>query len=272
MLPAAPARIHLLPAKEAPVVIVMRRKPSRLFHVLSLNTQTGHYEPGAWFTGKLYSMRCDVSFDGKWLVYLALGAGGVSWNGISLVPRLTCVAEGSNIGTWNGGGYWSTAKKLCLNDWKIEKGSVPFRTEPLEARFGGECLSVLYPRWERDGWVRCGGNWGRDQRVADAAKFTIQCDGDDGWDLCSSRQHPTLHAWYVGYLEHGYTFRFRVRELPDLLDDAVDSATYDSLGQLVVSRLGVVSVYACQAHRALKLRFQVDLESLAPKDSLARDN
>ncbi len=276
MLPAAPARIHLLPAKEAPLVIVLRRKPSRLFHVLSLNTQTGHYEQGTWFTGKLYPLRCDTSFDGKWLVYLALGAKGVPWNGISLAPRLTCVAEGSNAGTWFGGGYWVTAKDLSLNHWKIEQGSVPFRTEPLAARFGGECLSVLYPRWERDGWVRCGENWGLDKPEADAARLTIPHAGDDGWELRPSRQHPTLHASYAGYLEHGYTFRFRVRERPDLLDDAVDSATYDALGQLVVSRRGVISVYTCPAARALKLRFQIDLEPLAPKnspkDSLARND
>ena len=37
---------------------------------------TGKYEQGAWFNGKLYARRCDVSFDGDWLVYLAMGGGG----------------------------------------------------------------------------------------------------------------------------------------------------------------------------------------------------
>jgi hypothetical protein len=75
-----PARIHLLPAKEAPVVVIIRRKPSRLFHIVRIDTETGTYQRGSL---KLYANRCDVSFDGNWFVYLALGGKGQSWNGIS---------------------------------------------------------------------------------------------------------------------------------------------------------------------------------------------
>ena len=64
MTTSAPARLHLLPAKKAPIVVVIRRKPSRLFHIIRVNTKNGTYEQGAWFTGKLYANRCDVSFDG----------------------------------------------------------------------------------------------------------------------------------------------------------------------------------------------------------------
>ena len=87
-----PARIHLLPAAKAPVVIVVRRKPSKLFHIIRVDTVTGRAEQGAWFTGKLYPMRCDVSFDGEWLVYLAMGGRGNTWNGVSKLPRLTSSA------------------------------------------------------------------------------------------------------------------------------------------------------------------------------------
>jgi len=52
------------------------------------------------------------------------------------------------------------------------------------------------------------------------------------------RKHPTLHMWYAGYLQHGYTFRFRIREISEFLDDTVDLATYDSFGQLVVCSEG----------------------------------
>lgn len=265
MSPAQPARMHLLPAKQAPVVVVLRRKPSRLYHVVRINTRTGILEEGSWFTGRLYSMRCDVSFDGNWLVYLALGAKGASWNGISMLPRLTTVAEGANMGTWNGGGYWSSSRVLKLNCWLITKGQVPFRTEPLTPEYGGEDLSVLYPRMERDGWCRVGDNWGADQVVADASKHTVERVGDDGWEVRPSRRHPTLRCWYAGYLKHGYTFRFRLREDRDFLDDPVDWATYDSEGQLVVARQGVVTVFALLAKNKLTKRFEYDLESLAPK-------
>ena len=66
-------------------------------------------------------------------------------------------------------------------------------------------------------------------------------------------------------LQHGYTFRFRLRETTEFLDDATDWATYDSLGQLVVARKGVVMVHALQAKNKLMKRFEFDFESLAPK-------
>ena len=73
MTPAQPARIHLLPAAQAPVVVVIRRKPSKLFHIIRVDTVTGKAEHGAWFDGQLYPGKCDVSFDGNWFIYLALG-------------------------------------------------------------------------------------------------------------------------------------------------------------------------------------------------------
>jgi hypothetical protein len=265
VITSAPARIHLLPAKEAPVVVVIRRKPSRLFHVIRINTETGSYEQGAWFTGKLYAMRCDVSFDGNWFVYLALGAKGQTWNGISMLPRLACVAESENLGTWFGGGYWSSRKVLRLNGRAITKGKVPFQIEPMASEYGSEDLGVVYPRLERDGWRRCGDNWGKDREVTCRGKYTVECVGDDGWDLRPSQRHPSLHLWYAGYLKHGYTFRFRIREDAEFLDDTVDWAAYDSLGQLVVARKGAVSVYRVTTRSTFRLRYEFDFEPLKPK-------
>lgn len=246
-------------------MVVLRRKPSRLYHVIRINTKYGSWEQGSWFRGRLYEKRCDVSFDGNWLVYLALGAKGQSWNGISMLPRLATVAEGANMGTWNGGGFWSSAKVLRLNRWQITKGRVPFKIEPLVPEHGGEDLSVLYPRMERDGWRRVGDDWGQNKEVPKAKKYTVMCEGDDGWELQPSRKHPVLRCWYAGYLEHGYTFRFRVPESSELLDDTVDWATYDSLGKLVVAKLGVVTVYELTGGKNLSKRFEFDFESLAPR-------
>jgi len=38
-------------------------------------------------------MRCDVSFDGKFMVYLAMGASSKTWNGICRLPWLTTVID-----------------------------------------------------------------------------------------------------------------------------------------------------------------------------------
>lgn len=244
MKPADPARIHLLPAKASPYVLVIRRKPSKCFHVIRWNTKTDTLEHGSWFNGKLFPKRCDISFDGQWMIYLAMGASGDTWNGICRLPYLRTVVEGPNMGTWNGGGYWQDRQTLLLNQWQPAKGSVPFKIAELQPEFGGEDLGVLYPKWERDGWQRCGDNFGTNRRVTTAAKYTVACDGDDGWQHRPSRKHPKLFVRYVGYLAHGYTFRFMLDRFDDLLDDHVDSACWDSLGHLVYSREGVLYKYS----------------------------
>ena len=70
---------------------------------------------------------------------------------------------------------------------------------------------------------------------------------------------------YAGYLMHGYTFRFRVPSQPELLDDAVDSATYDSRGQLVVARKGVVTIYGLRGRKRLEAVHTLDFESARPR-------
>lgn len=244
MTPAEPARIHLLPARDAPYVVIVRRKPSRWFHVLRLNTKTNEIEHGSWFAGKLYPMRCDVSFDGVWMVYLAMGSNGETWNGVCRAPFLRTVAQGSNMGTWFGGGYWPHRKTLLLNQWEPSQGKIPFRTGPLAAEFGGEDLSVLYPRLARDGWKRCGDDYGESRMLTDAARYAVECVDDEGWRNRPGRKHPALHVRYAGYLRHGYTFRFRLEEEPGLIDDEVDWACWDSRGDLLFSRRGVVYKYS----------------------------
>ena len=140
------------------------------------------------------------------MVYLAMGDSGNTWNGVCRLPYLRTVVEGPNMGTWFGGGYWRDRKTLLLNQWEPAEGAVPFKMAPLKAEFGGEDLSVLYPKWERDGWRRRGDNYGTHE-IKNLAKYTVECRGDDGWGNQPSRQYPALTARDIGYLAHGYTFR-----------------------------------------------------------------
>lgn len=244
MLPHVPARIHLLPAKGAPIVVILRRKPSKCFHVIRWNTIHDTLEHGSWFHGKLYSKRCDVSFDGDWMVYLAMGDAGQTWNGICRLPYLRTKAEGSNMGSWFGGGVWQDAYRLSLNGWESEQGRVPFILNQLQPEHGGEDLSVLYAKWQRDGWRRLGDHYGTYRDIPEASKFTVACEGDDGWVHQPTPKHPRLYARYLGYLEHGYTFQFSLEGHEALLDEEVDSACWDYRGNLIYSRRGIVFKYS----------------------------
>ena len=65
------SRLHLLIAKRAPTVVIVQRKRAKLFHIVIVDADSRRVEEGSWFRGKLYALRCDVSFDGKHMVYLS---------------------------------------------------------------------------------------------------------------------------------------------------------------------------------------------------------
>ncbi len=239
-----PARIHLLPAKTAPVVCIIRRKPSRCFHVIKWNTSNDEFEHGSWFHGKLYPLRCDVSFDGQWMVYLAMGSDGRIWNGICNPPWLKTVCDAPNMGTWDGGGYWESENTLLLNNWEpdAEPLALPFRMDRNRFRWAGD-PGVLFPRMERDGW----------RKVAPSV--------DLGWIWKPTSAHPTLRARYS---EDPLEIEFALDEHPGLLDSTVEWATWDSLRQLVVARAGRVAKYRLEDFVYGRPLFEKDFETLAP--------
>lgn len=267
-----PARIHLLAAREAPYVIVIRRKPSKIAHILRWNTQTDEIEYGSWFHGRIYEMRSDVSFDGQWMTYLAFGTSG-TWTGICQPPFLRTAVHWENIGTWHGGGVFTSSKRLlanagyqsqamaqALNESKVR---LPFHVEALADPVGGEDEGVLYPRFERDGFRRVGPM--PPERKDKARFFAFWVDDDPGWECCPSQEHPTLRVRYRGYASgRGRIFEFDLPEYPSLLTPDVSWAVWDSCKQLIFARQGVLYRYTLEGIRTGRPSAVFDLESLTP--------
>ncbi len=226
------------------------------------------FEEGSWFRGKLYPKRCDVSFDGKFMIYLAMGSGGNTWNGVCRLPWLTTLADVENTGTWYGGGYFAGRRLLRTNgEWPPGHGTpnIPFKLEPYRSRHGGEDLGVLYERFARDGFARLGENWGERKQLG-TRQYQVACNGDDGWGSRPSRRHPELAVRFIGYLEHGYTFAFSLEDYPDLLKGAT-WATWDSKGNLWVARPGVVEQFTLKDLRSGAPSFSLDVDRLEPPEA-----
>ena len=68
-----PCRLFVFTARDAPIAIVARRGPSKWYHVLRWHTKNDTFEPGAWFHGRIYEDRCDLSPDGSLMVYFCHG-------------------------------------------------------------------------------------------------------------------------------------------------------------------------------------------------------
>jgi hypothetical protein len=101
-------RIFCIPALRTPVVAVIRRGPSKWMHVSRWDLDGPSYEPGAWVRATIYPQRCDVSPDGRWLVYFALKPSaewelGPAYIAISRLPWLTALAAWGIGSTWTRG-------------------------------------------------------------------------------------------------------------------------------------------------------------------------
>lgn len=170
-IPAPKPRLHLVAAREAPRAVVFRRGPSKLFHIMTWNTRTHEIEHGSWFRGKLYWHASDISFDGRWLYYLALGADGVKWNGICEPPRLRTVVEwdvewGNRLCS---GGLWIDRQHFLIDECHQDGGITrmpelrfpqsrrpPFEFAPFPTAIPGQPPSSWLAIMERDGWRREG--------------------------------------------------------------------------------------------------------------------
>jgi hypothetical protein len=228
------ARIQLLPAKAAPYVVIIRRKPSKTYHIIRWNVETDRFEHGSWFTGHIYVHSSDVSFDGKWMVYLARGVRGTTWNGVCLLPYLKTYLETETPDSWGGGGYWKDKRTLVTNEWAATKGTVPFKIENHANPRG-----VFKQRMLRDGW--------------------IQNEAENCWTRQFHRRGPTLEARYK---KDAADLEFRLLEYPELLNQSVESATFASNGALIFAQDGWVYRYTSNDLRRGKPAFAADLNGL----------
>jgi hypothetical protein len=266
------ARIHLLTAPARPVVVVIRRKPTRVFHILRWDTRRDTIEGGSWFFGRIYEKRCDVSPDGEWLIYFAAAqtrSGTRSWTGLARPPWLRTVAHYAGTGTWFGGGFWRDAGTLCVTtyrgwDMPALAGEhvpprLPFAVERHDWRRDAGDLEVLTHRFDRDWQVDEAASAPR-TTIAHGGNWSVRA-GAWSWVRRPSAKHPALRV--RGPVETDTGFVFALDGEPALLEGS-DWADYDALGQLVFARAGVLYRCTLADLRAGRITQSIDLEPLQP--------
>ena len=161
-----PARVHILLARNAHTAVAIRRGPSKRVCVIGWDRANDRFEVGQWLTGRIYERRCDLSPDGRHLIYFALNASrtanaaGSSWTAISRAPYLHAIGLWANDSGWNGGGvflddrrYWVNAFPFAHCELRVPPGLEQSTAFPFSESFGGECPGIYYPRLQRDGWT-----------------------------------------------------------------------------------------------------------------------
>ncbi len=262
-LPPEPSRIHLLAAKEAPIIVILQRKRAKLFHIITVHTEKHWVNQGSWFLGMIYAFDCDVSFDGQFMIYLARGAKGNSWTGLCRLPWLKTLAHADCRAETTGGGTFGDYA-LLMTDARLQQSSFgsehPFALKPLpKERFGGGACN-LYFRLKRDGFRRLGDNWGRSEQFDHT--YRIVCTGDDGWGMSPSLYHPELKVRYLGF-DGAYQYGFSLDDYPQIVDGAL-WATWDSGGALWVARPGRIEQFTLDDLKKGTPAFSLDVDAFEP--------
>lgn len=115
-----PPRLFVITATEADRAIVFRHGPTAWFHLLMWDLARDELTSGAWFRGKLAATKCDLSPDGKLLLYFAHQGRKVgtsfsdSWTALSRAPWLTALALWPHGTTYGGGGRFTGNRAVTL--------------------------------------------------------------------------------------------------------------------------------------------------------------
>jgi len=117
---APPCRLWVVMASEAPRAVILRRGPAPWYQVILWHTDTDEFEDGAWFKGRLYEERCDLSPDGELFLYFALKGSHWrtsykgTWTAVSRPPWLHALVLWPHGDTWGGGGRFLGPRKVAL--------------------------------------------------------------------------------------------------------------------------------------------------------------
>ena len=134
--------------------VVLRQGPTKVFCVLGWNLKTDTVVVGQWCKHKIYVERCDISSNGKYLVYFALDGKWSSeakgaWTAVSFAPYLKALKLYPQGNTWGGGG-------MFFRDRESSPANVAMHWKNLE-QFDGDRLMPSCTAEDvcaRDGWIR----------------------------------------------------------------------------------------------------------------------
>jgi hypothetical protein len=118
-------KLFVIPAKTEPTAVILRRGPSAWYHVIQWATRRDVFVHGAWIKGRIYDERCDISPDGRLLLYFIHQGSRFnteftdSWTAVSRVPWLHALAVWPQGTTYNGGGRFIDNWTIALRGvWK----------------------------------------------------------------------------------------------------------------------------------------------------------
>jgi hypothetical protein len=258
--------MFVLLAKQAHVGVILRRGPTQWWRVTLWDTKRDRFEGGQWFRGRIYPDKCDVSPDGKLLVYFAgkfrereiqRGYRG-TWTAVSRPPYLTALALWPVGDTWGGEGVFVDDRTVLVTAPRHHPDHPPGPLSVLQYHFleAGDPRREAVPGW-RDGWQGTLAPTQPNRNYPQFAAWKKTCGG-----LTLEREAKRGSAWGVTIYEEYLPQPSRRRSLYTLYGsdgEPIDLfeahwADWDRQGRLVATVGGRVLAGKLTRDRKLKWR------------------
>lgn len=121
-----PPRLFVIVASDADEAVIFRKGPASWYHIVRWNTRDDEFDHGAWFKGRIYPEKCDLSPNGRLLLYFAHHGSryGTSYSGaytaVSRTPWLAALALWPEQSTWGGGGRFLSGSHVVLRSGCVQ--------------------------------------------------------------------------------------------------------------------------------------------------------
>jgi hypothetical protein len=150
--------LHILPALLSPRAVVLRRGPSKWWHIMLWDRATGIITPGSWFEGMLYPERCDLSPRGDLMLLVAYRGTNdpIAWTALCRPPYARALVFWPQDTAVLGGGLFDERLPVVWLNLKSDRNTPDVREETgvefgyldEDHRWYGGPLE----RMARDGW------------------------------------------------------------------------------------------------------------------------
>lgn len=138
-----PPRLYAIVARKSPWAVVFRRGPSKWFHIFRWDLESGALEDGVWLHDMVYPRRCDLSDDGRLLVFYMRATVGETndvFAGFLSLPAFQVRLHWLEGDTWGRGFAVCAETGTPVDEWEtcIHVDGCRMRIKPKESFFENE--------------------------------------------------------------------------------------------------------------------------------------
>lgn len=160
------SKVHVLTRPNIDSALIILRKSKKGTAFLELNFLNNTVNEGQWIQGKVYERRCDLSENGKYIIYFAAKFHKKKnprvWTAVSKFPYFKALDFYEKRDTYNGGGFFLSKDIYLLNETYAH--TELYKNSSLQVKRGklndvlldNETDGIYYPRLRRDGWKDSG--------------------------------------------------------------------------------------------------------------------